>query len=96
VESTAPSQRTSASIRPPANTTPPAPARGLGLELALALPAGARRHLAFAYVALADDEDAGGLVRSWRGEVAAELDRIGASGLSVEAYRDLGRYTRQP
>lgn len=72
----------------------PAPARGLALELRIALPAGARRHLAFAYVALPDEEDPGELVRAWRGEVAAELDRIGASGLSVEAYRDLGRYIR--
>ena len=72
----------------------PPPARGLALELRVAVPAGARRHLAFAYAALPEDEDPGELVRAWRGGVAAELDRIGASGLSVEAYRDLGRYTR--
>jgi hypothetical protein len=72
----------------------PAPARGLALELHVGLPARSRRHLAFAYVALAEDEDPGALVRAWRGEAAAELDRIGASGLSVEAYRDLGRYIR--
>jgi hypothetical protein len=68
------------------------PARGLALDVTLALPARARRHLAFAYVALPEDEDAGGLVRAWRGRVAEELERIGRSGLSVAAYRELGRY----
>jgi hypothetical protein len=68
------------------------PTRGLALDVTLALPPRARRHLAFAYVALPEEEDAGGLVRAWRGRVADELERIGASGLSVAAYRDLGRY----
>jgi hypothetical protein len=85
-----------ASFASRAHPMEPAPARGLALELELAVPARARRHLGFAYAALPEDEDPGGLVRAWRGELARELDRIGASGLSVEAYRDLGRYIRQP
>ncbi len=83
-----------ASTASSAHPMEPPPARGLALELQIGLPARSRRHLAFAYVALPEDEDPGALVRAWRGAVAAELDRIGASGLSVEAYRDLGRYTR--
>ena len=43
----------------------------------MAVPAGARRHLAFAYVAVAEEEDAGALVRSFRGEVGASLEAIG-------------------
>jgi len=74
--------------RPP----PAEPARGLALDVTFALPPRARRHLAFAYVALPEDEDAGSLVRAWRGRVAEELLRIGRSGLSVAAYRELGRY----
>jgi hypothetical protein len=35
-------------------------------------------------------------VRAWRGSVADELERIGASGQSVEAYRELGRYPGPP
>lgn len=69
-----------------------APVRGLALDVTLAVPAGARRHLAWAYVAVAEEEDAGELVRAWRGEVAAELARAGRALGSVEAYRDLGRY----
>ncbi|MFI5314317.1 MAG: hypothetical protein ACHQ6T_01340 [Myxococcota bacterium] len=72
------------------------PKRGLALDVALALPAGARRHLAFAYAALPDEEDAGELVRAWRGGVAAELEQIGRSGQSVAAYRELGRYSGRP
>ena len=79
-----------------ARAEPPtqAPARGLALDLRLAIPPGARRHLAFAYVAVTDEEDPGARVRAFRGDVAACLERIGASGLDVAAYRALGRYTR--
>jgi len=69
-----------------------APTRGLALDVTLAVPAGARRHLAWAYAAVAEEEDAGELVRAWRGEVADELLRAGRAVGSVEAYRDLGRY----
>jgi hypothetical protein len=72
------------------------PSRGLALDLALVLPARARRHLAFAYVALPEPEDAGELVRAWRGEVAEALAAIGASGLSVADYRARGRYPGAP
>ena len=46
-----------------ARADPPAqpPARGLALDLRLALPPGARRHLAFAYVAVPEEEDPGAL-----------------------------------
>jgi hypothetical protein len=71
-----------------------APARGLALDLALALPPRARRHLAFAYVALAEDEDPGEVVRAWRGDVADQLERIGRSGMTVADYRAVGRYPR--
>lgn len=74
---------------PPAQT----PTRGLALDLQFAVPAGARRHLAFAYVAVPEEEDPGALVRAFRGEVGASLEAIGRSGLDVEAYRALGRYT---
>ena len=79
-----------------ARAEPPAqpPARGLALDLRLALPAGARRHLAFAYVAVPDEEDPGELVRAFRGEVGPELERIGRSPLDVPAYRARGRYTQ--
>lgn len=73
-----------------------APARGLALDVAVAIPARARRHLSFAYVAMPEEEDAGELVRAWRGGVAEELERIGRSGQSVAAYRELGRYSRPP
>lgn len=69
------------------------PARGLALDLRIALPAGARRHLAFAYVAVPEEEDSGALVRAFRGDVGASLERIGRSGLDVAAYRAAGRYT---
>ena len=72
-------------------TTPPS--RGLALDLRLALPPGARRHLAFAYVAVPEEEDAGALVRAFRGDVVASLERIGRSGLDVAGYRAAGRYT---
>jgi hypothetical protein len=71
-----------------------APSRGLALDVALAVPPRARRHLSFAYLALPEEEDAGECVRAWRGGVAGELERIGASGLDVAAYRALGRYSR--
>ncbi|MGH2901856.1 MAG: hypothetical protein ACRDMZ_24495, partial [Solirubrobacteraceae bacterium] len=70
-----------------------APARGLALDLRLAVPQGARRHLAFAYVAVPEEEDPGELVRAFRGEVGPALERLGRSGLDVAAYRALGRYT---
>ena len=73
-----------------------APTRGLALDLTVALPPRARRHLAFAYVALAEEEDAGELVRAWRGQVAAALVEIGGSGQSVADYRALGRYPGPP
>jgi hypothetical protein len=70
-----------------------APSRGLALDVSLAVPARSRRHLSFAYVALPDDEDAGEVVRAWRGGAAAELERVGSSVASVAAYRELGRYS---
>ena len=78
-----------------ARADPPAepPARGLALDLRLALPPGARRHLAFAYVAVPDEENPGELVRAFRGDVGTCLARIGRSRLDVAAYRALGRYT---
>jgi hypothetical protein len=78
-----------------ARAEPPAqpPARGLALDLLLALPPGARRHLAFAYVAVTEEDDPGRLVRAFRGEVGTTLERIGRSGLDVAAYRAAGRYT---
>jgi len=69
-----------------------APTRGLALDVTLAIPPGARRHLAWAYVAVAEEEDPGELVRAWRGEIVDELLRAGRAVGSVEAYRDLGRY----
>ena len=68
------------------------PKRGLALDVTIAVPAGARRHLAWAYAAVAEEDDAGELVRAWRGEVDDELLRAGRAVGSVEAYRDLGRY----
>lgn len=78
-----------------ARSDPPAqpPTRGLALDLRLALPPGARRHLAFAYLALPDEEDPGALVRAFRGAVGQSLERIGRSGLDVAGYRAAGRYT---
>jgi hypothetical protein len=79
-----------------ARADPPAtpPARGLALDLRMALPPGARRHLAFAYVAVPEEEDPGELVRAFRGEVGTELERIGRSPLDVPTYRARGRYTQ--
>jgi hypothetical protein len=57
------------------------PVLGLALDLRLALPAGERRPLCFAYVAPAPDEEPEPLVRAWRGDVAAELER------SLRAWR---------
>jgi hypothetical protein len=70
-----------------------APTRGLALDVTLALPPRARRHLAWAYVAVAEEEDPAEVVRAWRGEVANELARVGRAAESVEAYRALGRYS---
>lgn len=72
------------------------PARGLALDVTVALPPRARRQLSFAYVALADEEDAGALVRAWRGRVTEELERAGRSAESVAAYRELRRYPAPP
>jgi hypothetical protein len=79
-----------------ARAEPPAtpPARGLALDLRMALPPASRRHLAFAYVAIPEEEDAGELVRAFRGEVGTELERIGRSPLDVPTYRARGRYTQ--
>jgi hypothetical protein len=63
------------------------PARGLALDVTLALPPRARRTLSFAYVAVPEEEDAGALVRAWRGRVPEELERAGRSAESVAAYR---------
>ncbi len=53
-----------------------APARGLALDVHLALPPGAVRHLEFAYVAPSDDDVAPELlVAAFRGEARAELAR---------------------
>jgi hypothetical protein len=68
------------------------PARGLALDVTLALPPRARRNLSFAYVAVPDEEDPGGLVRAWRGLVPEELERVGVSAPSVAAYRERARY----
>ena len=78
-----------------ARAEPPAqpPARGLALDLRIALPPAARRHLAFAYVAVPEEEDSGALVRAFRGDVGSALERIGRSGLDVAGYRAVGRYT---
>jgi hypothetical protein len=73
----------------------PLPTRGLALDLELALPPGARRELQFAYAAPEPGEDPAGLVRAWRGDVAAELvrtaslwsTRLAGAPNSVEAYR---------
>ncbi|HTO06943.1 MAG TPA: hypothetical protein VMR86_07765 [Myxococcota bacterium] len=72
------------------------PARGLALDVTVALPPRAQRQLAFAYAALPDDEDTGALVRAWRGQVPDELVRIGRSAASVEAYRERRRYPAPP
>jgi hypothetical protein len=57
------------------------PALGLALDVRLALPPGARRPLCFAYVAPGPDDEPAALVRAWRGDVAAELER------SLQAWR---------
>lgn len=75
-------------------TPEPPPARGLALDVQLALAPRARRILAFAYAAIPDDEDPGPLVRAFRGEVEPELARIGRSGITLQAYRASGRYSR--
>ena len=69
--------------------------RGLALEARLVLPAGAKRTLCFAYAAPNPEEDAGILVRAWRGEIATELrrvvrgwtERVGSGPDAVDAYR---------
>jgi hypothetical protein len=42
---------------------------------------------------MAEEADAGELVRAWRGGVADELARVGRAAESVEAYRAVGRYS---
>ncbi len=59
----------------------PPPRTGLGLDVRLGLPPGARRELYFAYVDAPTDDDPRKLVRAWRGDVAAELVRC------VESWR---------
>lgn len=69
--------------------------RGLALEVALALPPRATRRLAFVYAAPPPHEDAGRLVRAWRGSVAEELERVartwmarlGSDAAAVSAFR---------
>ena len=73
----------------------PLPRAGLALVVRLPLPPGARRELAFAYVAPGAGEPAAPLVRAWRGDVAVELERCAAhwqqrlagSPNRIEAYR---------
>jgi hypothetical protein len=52
-----------------------APPGGLALALRIPLPAGAVRELAFAYAAPDAGDDAGALIRAFRGHVRAELVR---------------------
>jgi hypothetical protein len=66
---------------PRASTPREPPSLGLALDLRLAVPAGASRPLCFAYVAPSPDEEPAPLVRAWRGDVAAELER------SLQAWR---------
>ncbi len=63
----------SSGVRARAPESPPR--LGLSLELPLVLPPGARRELSFAYAAPAPGEGPELLVRAWRGEIAAELER---------------------
>jgi hypothetical protein len=57
---------------PRARTPREPPELGLALDLRLAVPPRASRPLCFAYVA---GEEPAALVRAWRGDVAAELER---------------------
>ena len=74
--------------------------RGLALDLRIVLPPSARRALGFAYAAPEPDDNAVGMVRAWRGEVAAELERtvaawsteLGAVKDPVAAYREAVRW----
>ena len=70
-----------ASVAPRARPPRQTPAVGLALDLRLALPAGARRPLAFVYAAPEPDEEPHVLVRAFRGMVAVELER------TLEAWR---------
>lgn len=71
------------------------PRRGLALDVTLAVPGGEARQLAFGYVAPEPDADPSLLVRAFRGEVRAELERTAAHWLErlagvadpVAAYR---------
>jgi hypothetical protein len=84
-----------AAAAPRARPPKQAPSRGLALDVRLFLEPGARRHLAFAYVAPESDVDAALLVRAWRGEVARELPRtvarwleqLGSPARPIDAYR---------
>lgn len=64
----------SAALR--AHPPDPPPRVGLALDVHLALPAGSRRELSFAYVRCTPPEEPSDLVRAWRGDVARELVRI--------------------
>ncbi len=74
--------------------------RGLALDLRIVLPPHARRSLGFAYAAPEPEDDPRGLVRAWRGDVAAELahtvgawlDELGSPKDPVAAYREAARY----
>lgn len=73
--------------------------RGLALDLRMILPPSERRALGFAYAAPGPDDEPVGLVRAWRGQVAAELERtvaawaaeLGAVQDPVAAYREVAR-----
>ncbi len=54
----------------------PPPRIGLALDVRLALPAGSRRELSFAYVRCTPPDEPAALVRAWRGDVARELTRV--------------------
>ena len=77
--------------RPPGSP----PRKGLALELGFVLPPDSRRHLCFAYAAPKRGEGPELMVRAWRGEAAAELERSVASWLErlktepdpIAAYR---------
>ena len=68
---------------------------GLALDLQIVLPPNSRRHLCFAYATPEPDENAALLVRTWRGEALAELERTVVNFVShlkpgtdaISAYR---------
>jgi hypothetical protein len=84
-----------ASVAPRARPPDPLPEKGLALDARVVLPPLERRELCFAYVAPEAGEPAAPLVRAWRGDVAAELERTVESWLEhlgtdpIAAYRAL-------